>query len=188
MMHLNIANTNFKREEVIFLGMSLSISKTILSLHMTAQGLPYYERIFLRAVIAARVGFQFRNLSVKKDVRGNRERNQVLSQAIPDVQETEMQAYLDKFRDLDERREGLDFEIQDMLTELDTTDTWKSIAENAMVEDLPQESKVGKLIQKIIARQREIEDQGKHFNSLYDSKNATMKDQMELLNGLKEIT
>lgn len=61
LMHIDITNTNLKREELLFIGLSLPSSKTLLSIHMTAQKLPYYERIFLRALIAARVGFQYRN-------------------------------------------------------------------------------------------------------------------------------
>ena len=57
MMHLNIAHTNLKREEVMFIALALSTAKTLLALHMTSQGLPYYERIFVRAMVAARVGY-----------------------------------------------------------------------------------------------------------------------------------
>ena len=74
-MHLNIAHTNLKREEMMFIGLSLSTSKTVVSLHLSGQTLPYYERIFLRAVIAARVGYGFKNLSAKKDIGGIKERN-----------------------------------------------------------------------------------------------------------------
>ena len=86
-MHLNIANTNLKRHEIMFIGLALSASKTMLSLHLTAGSLPYYERIFLRAVIAARVSYQFRNLTGKKEVKSNRERNQLLQMASGEVQE-----------------------------------------------------------------------------------------------------
>ena len=57
MMHLNIAHTNLKREEVMFIALALSTAKTLIALHMTAQGLPYYERIFVRAMVSARVGY-----------------------------------------------------------------------------------------------------------------------------------
>ena len=87
LMHLNIANTNLKRHEIMFIGLALSASKTMLSLHLTAGSLPYYERIFLRAVIAARVSYQFRNLTGKKEVKSNRERNQLLQMASGEVQE-----------------------------------------------------------------------------------------------------
>ena len=60
LLHIDITSTNLKKEEIIFIGLSLPISKTLLSCHLTAQKLPYYERIFLRAAIAARVGFQYR--------------------------------------------------------------------------------------------------------------------------------
>ena len=73
--HINIAYTNLKREEMMFIGLSLSTSKTMVSLHLSGNTLPYYERVFLRAVIAARVGFKFRNLAGKKDINGFKERN-----------------------------------------------------------------------------------------------------------------
>ena len=60
LMHFNIAQTNLKREEVMFIVLALSLAGCLLSLHITAASLPYYERIFLRSVIAARVGFQYR--------------------------------------------------------------------------------------------------------------------------------
>ena len=57
LLHLNISNTNLIRAEVLFIGLSLSISKSMLSLHLTAGTLAYYERIFLKAVISARTGW-----------------------------------------------------------------------------------------------------------------------------------
>lgn len=75
LMHLDISKTNLKREEVLFIGLSISTSKTILSIHLTANELPYYERIFLRSTIAARCGFEFRNLAGRKEVKSNKERN-----------------------------------------------------------------------------------------------------------------
>jgi len=64
LMHLDLSKTNLKREEVLFIGLSLSTSKTLLSVH--------------RSTIAARVGFEFRNFATKKEVKSNKERNQVL--------------------------------------------------------------------------------------------------------------
>ena len=89
-MHLNISHSNLKREEVMFIALALSTSKTLVALHMTAGGLPYYERIFLRAVVAARVGYQFRHLTNKKDIKSNRERNQVMGMATNEAEEAEM--------------------------------------------------------------------------------------------------
>lgn len=75
LMHIDISKTNLKREEVLFIGISLSNSKTLLSCHLTANELPYYERIFLRSVIAARVQFEIKSLTAKKVVKSNKERN-----------------------------------------------------------------------------------------------------------------
>ena len=97
-MHLNIAATNLRRHEIMFIALSLPTSKVMLSLHLTSSSLPYYERIFLRAVIAARVSFQYRNLVGRKEVKSNKERNQLLQMASGEVQERTMQQYLDVFR------------------------------------------------------------------------------------------
>ena len=75
LQHIDITNTNLKREEIMFVGLSLPISKTMLSVHLTAQKLPYYERIFLRAAIAARVGFQYRSTTQRKQIQSNKEKN-----------------------------------------------------------------------------------------------------------------
>lgn len=85
LMHLDITNTNLKREEIMFIGLAVSQSKTLLSIHLTAQKLPYYERIFLRSIMAARVGYQQKNTQMKKDVQTNKERNQVLQMASGEV-------------------------------------------------------------------------------------------------------
>jgi hypothetical protein len=47
-----------KREEMLFIGIALSMSKTMLSLHITGNNLPYYDRIFLRSLIAAKVQYR----------------------------------------------------------------------------------------------------------------------------------
>ena len=56
-----------------------------------------------------------------------------------------MQVYLNMFRELDEKREGLDFEIHDMLEEMDTQASFMDL-ENAKIEEIPVDSKVGQLI------------------------------------------
>jgi predicted ATP-grasp superfamily ATP-dependent carboligase len=57
----------------MFIVLAMSISKNFLSLHITGNDLPYYERIFMRSLIAARVGFAFKDTSIK-DVQRNKER------------------------------------------------------------------------------------------------------------------
>lgn len=72
MLHCIISQCGLKREEVMFIVLSMSISKNFLSLHITANDLPYYERVFLRAIIAARVQTQVKDS--KHEIKYNKER------------------------------------------------------------------------------------------------------------------
>ena len=120
LLHIDLTNTLLKREEIMFIGLSVPSSKTLLSVHITATKLPYYERIFLRAVINARVAFQAKNNSSKRDIVGNREKNTLLMFAGGEVQERAMHAFVDRFRILDEKCVNMDFEISELLAEIDT--------------------------------------------------------------------
>lgn len=75
LMHLDITNCHLKREEIMFIGLAIPRSNTLLSIHLTAQKLPYYERIFLRSILAARVGFMFSSTNVKREIHSNKDRN-----------------------------------------------------------------------------------------------------------------
>ena len=99
----------------MFIGLALSLAGCLLSLHLTASSLPYYERIFLRSVIAARVGFQYRYAGNRKEIRNNKEKNLLMAYGRKEVQDEQMLRYIEQFQDLDEKREGLDFEINDLL-------------------------------------------------------------------------
>ena len=55
LMHMDLSSTGLEREEVLFIGMALNWSETMLSLHLTGNNLPYYDRIFLRTILSARV-------------------------------------------------------------------------------------------------------------------------------------
>jgi len=74
LLHCNITQCGLKREEVMFISIAMSTSKTFLSLHITANDLPYYERVFLRSIIAARIQNQNKNEGVKKEIKLNKER------------------------------------------------------------------------------------------------------------------
>ena len=51
---------------------------------------------------------------------------------------------MDGLRDLDDKRIGMDFEIEDMLAEIDTEATFENLdPENTNLEDLVEDSKVG---------------------------------------------
>jgi len=43
--------------------MALMKAKSTISMHVSANNLDYYERIFLRTLINARVGYHFRNMA-----------------------------------------------------------------------------------------------------------------------------
>jgi len=75
-MHVDVTTTGLKREEVLFLGLALSMSKTMLALHLDGNELQYYDRIFLRTLVAARVGFRCQPLNAQDSViRNNKEYN-----------------------------------------------------------------------------------------------------------------
>jgi hypothetical protein len=78
LMHADLTNVGLKREEVIFIGLALSSSKTMLSLHLTANDLPYYDRVFLRSLIAARVGYRFKEDPKKLEIENNKEYDTVM--------------------------------------------------------------------------------------------------------------
>jgi hypothetical protein len=61
MMHYDLSNTCLSREEVIFIGMALPISRSCIGIHMSGNGLEYYDRVFLRTLIDAKVAYHFKN-------------------------------------------------------------------------------------------------------------------------------
>ena len=64
-----------------------------------------------------------------------------------------MHMFIDRFRILDEKVADLDVEIADMLAEVDTEATYEGLnSEEAEVKDLPADSKVAQLVEKMINR------------------------------------
>lgn len=55
LLHLDVSQCGFRREECMFIILAMSTSKNFLALHITGNDLSYYERVFLRALISARV-------------------------------------------------------------------------------------------------------------------------------------
>ena len=96
--------------------------------------------------------------------------------------------YTDNLRDLDIKRNGLDFEIQDLLAELDTEATFQNLdPESGVIGDLPETSKIGILVKKLIERQKEIEAQQKVLEEIYKSEQATVAAKVGALEGLLDI-
>ena len=76
-----------------------------------------------------------------------------------EVQERPMQHYTENIKDLDEKRQGLDFEIQDLLAEMDTQASFEGLDPDQKHEELTKDSKISILVDKLIERQKEIEAQ-----------------------------
>ena len=54
-----------------------------------------------------------------------------------------MKFYTDNMRDLDEKREGLEIEMTDLLAEMDTQASFEGMDPDTVAHDLPPESNVG---------------------------------------------
>lgn len=67
MVHVDLTNTGLRPEEVIFIGMTLPLSKSCMGIHLSANRLGYYERVFLRTLIDAKVQYHFKNVAQRKN-------------------------------------------------------------------------------------------------------------------------
>ena len=93
-MHLDITGCSLKREEVLFIGLALTMSKTMLGLHISGNELKYYERIFLRTMMSARVDYRFKNDAMRKGIKNNKEYVQILHLAGGKNYNKELEAYI----------------------------------------------------------------------------------------------
>ena len=81
----------------MFIVVAMSMSKSFLSLHISNNDLPYYERIFLRSIIAARVHNNTKYDNAKLAVRMNKDRASVLTLASREFLEKELKRYIKVF-------------------------------------------------------------------------------------------
>ena len=58
----------------MFIVLAMSTSKNLIAVHMSGNDMSYYERIFLRALISARVDFGQKNEQQRSLVERNKER------------------------------------------------------------------------------------------------------------------
>jgi hypothetical protein len=93
LMHVDITKTGLKKEEVLFIGLALTMSKTMLSLHMSANDLPYYDRIFLRSLMAAKVGYGNTGKS-GQTIKNNKEFGTIMQLAGGENYNPHMQDYM----------------------------------------------------------------------------------------------
>lgn len=68
----------------------------------------------------------------------------------------EIKHYLDTFHRLDQERKGLDFEIEDLMREMDLEKYYAKVKDLDKVEQIDENSKLGQLVKKMRQRQQEI--------------------------------
>ncbi len=54
-MHIDATNTGLTKSEVVFIAMSLPMSKSIQAIHLSANGLDNPDRVYMRSLIDAKV-------------------------------------------------------------------------------------------------------------------------------------
>ena len=156
LMHADLTCTTLCREEVLFIGLALSMSKTMLSLHLSGNTLSYYDRIFLRSLIAARVGFRFKSDAEKDKIKNNKEFTNIMHLASHNNYSDQIKDYINVFNDLDQEREGMDFEIQELLDDLDTKKEFNKLDRGMDPKKLPEGSKLKVLIDKMALRHTKL--------------------------------
>lgn len=71
----------------------------------------------------------------------------------------EIKDYLETFDKLEEARQGLDFEIEDLLKELNLDKLYQENEGIQSLEDLPKDSKLSVLISKMMERNTDLTEQ-----------------------------
>jgi len=101
-MHIDISSTGLKKEEVLFIGMSLKNSKSVVALHLSLNALDYYERIFLRTLVDANVAYHFRNMAADpRAIRSQKERFQINELKNHDFDDVNLQDFVEKWNFID---------------------------------------------------------------------------------------
>ena len=158
LMHIDISSVGLKREEVLFMGLALYMSKTMVSMHISGNNLPYYDRIFMRTLCSAKVDYKFRNHAKDNTtIRNNKEFNQIMHMGGGQGKNynTNLQSYIKTYNNLDRERSTLDFDLNEMLYELDTEAAYKDLKyedQFTSEKNIPKDSKLGKLMGKIKER------------------------------------
>jgi hypothetical protein len=101
-MHIDISGTGLKKEEVLFIGMSLKNSKSVVALHLSLNALDYYERIFLRTLTNARVAYHFRNMAAEpRHIRSQKERFQINELKNHDFDDENLEDFVERWNFID---------------------------------------------------------------------------------------
>ena len=140
-MHLDLSATGMRKEEVIFVGMSIKHASAVVSIHLSSNNLDYYERIFLRTLIGARTSYHFRNMAAELGaIRSQKERNQIMELKTHDFDNENLRNFVDQWNYIDKQKIGLDDSINKIMSEVDIskifTDMRKGNKSTAEKEDL----------------------------------------------------
>ena len=175
------------------MGLALYMSKTALALHLSGNTLPYYDRMFLRTLACARVTYKFKNDARHADeIRNNKEYTHIMHLGSRKNYNKEINRYIDTYNQLDQQRKGLEFELQDMLVDLDAEEEFKDLNKRfTSIDDVPKDSKIGMLVGKIKERNLSLHSQRQMcLKALEDKKNMKelMEQAAEIGDGLKDLT
>jgi hypothetical protein len=150
LMHADVSGCGLKREEVVFLGLALTMSKTMLGLHISGNDLPYYDRIFLRALMAARVEWKFKNEGMARGIKSNKEYMQLATLAGGQPYCGEVQAYIDHYNNFEQEKAELEFDIEAVLAEMNAEEYFARFQEHGFaLADIPEDTKLGQLLGKM---------------------------------------
>lgn len=157
LMHLDLCGTGLKKEEVLFIGMALSTAKSCIALHLTGNNLDYYERIFMRTLVNAKVSYHFRNKADQlNNARTQRERNQILELGSHDFDSNELYEFMKQWSYIDKQRLGLDEQINAILKDVDLTMILRQL-NFGIKKGVERSSILQEIIEKIQTKMAEIE-------------------------------
>ena len=100
--------------------------------------------------------------------------------------EPDIKHYLDVFHRLDQERKGLDFEIEDLLKELDLEKQYAQVQTLESLDQIDENTKLGKLVRKMRERQQEIAKQQEAVQIMMKQTGPSIKQKIETLSGLKQ--
>ena len=103
LMHVDLTHTGLKKEETIFIGMTLPVSKSIISLHLSFNGLGYYDRVFLRTLINAKLVYKFKNKAQDKlsGIRSQGEKNVVDELGTMDFMDEDLKNFMRMYNNIE---------------------------------------------------------------------------------------
>jgi len=86
---------------------------------------------------------------------------------------------LETFDQLEKERRGLDFEIEDLIKEMDMEKYYNNVQNALKLEDINPDSKLGKLIRKMRERAEEINKQQEAVQTMMKVTGPSIKERIE---------